>query len=102
MLNEKKIICEKCKSSNKYDSFQNKFYRCLICKMNICALCKSSHDKTHNIIEYDQKNYICHLHNEAFNSYCKDCKKDICLMCEGEHNDHNIIYYGKIMQNIKI
>ena len=54
-----------------------------------------------NIIEYDQKNYICDLHNEAFNSYCKDCKKDICLMCEGEHNDHNIIYYGKIMQNIK-
>ena len=42
---------------------------------------------------------INHIHNELFNSYCKNCKKDICLLCESEHGGHNIIYYSKIITN---
>ncbi len=101
MINEKKITCEKCKMSNKNDTYENKFYRCLDCKMNICPLCKTSHDKSHNIIDYDQKYFICDLHNELYNSYCKDCLKNICVLCENDHISHNIISFGRIMPNIK-
>ena len=101
MINEKIIICEICKINNKNDSFENKFYRCLSCKLNICPLCKIAHDKTHIFIDYQQKDFICEIHNEVFNSYCKDCKKNICILCENGHEAHNIIYFGKIMPNIK-
>ena len=100
MINEKKIICEKCQISNKNDTYENKFFRCLTCKMNICPLCKTNHDKTHNIIDYAQKFFICEQHNEAYNSYCKDCSKNICLLCENEHIEHNLISFGRIMPNI--
>jgi len=53
-----KIICEKCKKNNKSNTDKNKFYKCITCGKNICPLCKSSHDKSHNIINYDLKNYI--------------------------------------------
>ena len=92
-----KIKCEKCKINNKGNAYKNLFYKCLNCKMNLCPLCKSSHDKSHNIIDYDDKNYICSIHNELFNSYCNNCKKNICLLCENEHHNHKIIYYSKIM-----
>ena len=101
LINEKKIICEKCKKSNKNDTYEKKFYRCLPCKINLCPLCKISHDKNHNIIDYEQKDFICDLHYEVYNSYCKDCLKNICIICENEHLDHNIISFGRIMPNIK-
>jgi len=103
MINEKKIKCEKCKISNKNDTYENQFFRCLTCKIKICPLCKNSHDKSHNIIDYEQKDFICDLHNEVYNSYYKDCLKNICVIyeSEGEHTDHNIITFGKIMPNIK-
>ena len=101
IIDEKKIISQNCKDKNKNESYQNKFYRCFICKINLCPLCKTYHDKTHNIIDYEQKNYICDLHHEAYSSYCEDCKKDICLACENEHNGHKIISYGKMLPNIK-
>ena len=100
-INEKNIICQNCKSSNKNDSYENIFYVCLSCKINLCPLCKNSHDKNHNIINYEQKDYICNLHYETYNSYCKDCSKNICMLCEAEHDKHNIIYFGKIMPNMK-
>ena len=62
-----KIICEICKKNNKGNTHNNEFYICIICNKNICPLCKSIHDKTHKIINYDNKNYICKKHNEAFN-----------------------------------
>jgi len=42
-----KIECEKCKDTNKNETYKNAFYRCNTCKINICPMCKSSHDKTH-------------------------------------------------------
>ena len=94
-----KIICDKCKEKNKSNTYKNEFYKCLECGINICPLCKSSHDKSHNIINYEQKNYICQKHGDIYVKYCKKCKLNICLICENEHKDHNTISYGEIIPN---
>ena len=73
------------------------FVICNTCKINLCPLCKENHDQNHNIINYEQKYYICDIHNRQFNSFCKSCKKDICVLCESEHEQHEIIYYSKII-----
>ena len=100
-INEAKIKCENCNKINKSTLYNNIFFICYDCKKNICQLCKSLHDKTHNIIDYDDRFFICDLHNESYNSYCMDCKKDICITCEMEHNGHKIITYGSILPNVK-
>ena len=100
MIDESTIKCESCEK-DKSIIFENKFNRCLSCKMNLCPLCSSSHiNKKHNIIDYDNKNYICELHYELYNSYCQNCKKDICVICEKDHNKHEIIYYGSIIPDV--
>ena len=81
-----KIMCDACKSMSKSDAYQNKFYRCLICKVNLCPLCKANHDKGHKIINYDLKDYICDKHVSNFISYCKSCKENICIQCQEDHN----------------
>jgi len=100
-LDISKIKCEICKEENKKQTYNNQFYRCISCKINLCPLCKSNHDKTHNIIDYDNKNYICEKHNEIYNLYCKECKENLCMYCENEHSNHEIISYGKIFPNIE-
>ena len=87
------IKCDKCKDKNKSNTFNNEFYICYECKMNLCPLCKLIHDKTHLIINYDNKNYICNKHNETLIQYCNDCKIDMCLSCSKEHKNHKIILY---------
>ena len=77
---DKKIKCEIC-NNNKNNTFNKVFYKCLICKKNICPLCKSNHDKTHKIIEYDERLYICDKHYENYNSYCEECKINLCTLC---------------------
>ena len=99
LIDISKIKCEECKENNKSNTFNNNFYKCLTCGKNICPLCKSLHDKTHNIINYDHKNYICQRHNELFIKYCNKCKMNICLICENEHKDHNNISYGEMIPN---
>jgi len=96
-----KIICEICKEINKGNSHNNLFYRCNNCKLNLCPLCKSKHDKNHNIIDFELKNYICEEHNEAFIEYCKECKKDICLSCEKKHYHHETIFYKNMIKDIE-
>ena len=66
-----KIICDQCLKKNKFNSYNSEFYKCYLCNKNLCVLCKVVHDKSHNIINYDNKNYICNKHNEAFVKYCK-------------------------------
>ena len=101
IIDESTIICDECKEKDKSNTYENKFNRCLTCKLNICPLCTSSHqNKKHNIIDYDVKNCICDIHFELYNSYCYDCKKDICVMCEKEHNAHCLVYYGSIIPDI--
>ena len=99
-INISKIICEKCKENNKSNTYKNEFYKCLNCQINICPLCKLSHDKNHDIINYEQKYYICEHHNELYIKYCNDCKKNICVLCAAnKHKTHNIILYEDIISD---
>ena len=99
-IDESKIVCGICKN-NKSKVYDNLFYKCYQCEINLCPICKSTHDKVHNIRIYEQGNYICAIHNEAYISYCKSCKKNICMECEEIHNNHKITYFGKIKPNTK-
>ena len=96
-INLAEIVCNNCKQKNKGETFNNEFFKCNTCKKNLCPLCKSSHDKSHYIINYEQKNSLCESHNESYYSYCKLCKNNLCMLCEKDHINHEIIYYGKIM-----
>ena len=51
MIDESKIICSNC-NNNKSNVYNKEFYKCLICELNLCPLCKSIHDKNHKIINY--------------------------------------------------
>ena len=91
MIDESKIICENCKNSNKANSYQNQFYFCNECHQNLCPLCRSNHNKSHNIINYEEKNYECNIHNkEKYNSYCLGCKQNICTLYIDAHENHDI------------
>ena len=96
-----KIKCDICKNKNKSNTFDNKFYLCYECKINLCPLCKSIHDPIHSIIDYDSKNYLCHEHNDFLVKYCEDCKIDICLTCVNEHRYHKLVSYEDKLINIK-
>ena len=94
-----KIICNKCKTNNKSNTFHNEFYRCNKCKFNLCPLCNSHHDKNHNTINFDNKNYICEIHNMPYIKYCENCKLNICMSCFKKHEHHLIINYENIILN---
>ena len=95
------IICGQCKMNNKSDTTNNVFYKCLECNLNLCPLCKSSHNINHNknIINYDDKDYKCGKHNEIFSKYCNNCKINICALCENEHLAHDSIYLTQLFHN---
>ena len=95
------IKCNICSEKNKSTTFNNEFYICLTCKLNLCPLCLSIHNKNHNIINYERKNYICEIHNEGFISYCQTCKKNLCFLCETETHEgqgHEIILLKKLVK----
>ena len=97
-IDESKIICKSCNNINKAST--EHFYICISCKQYLCALCLSSHNKKHDIIDFNQKNYICFNHNEEFSSFCKNCKINLCMECEAEHKDRqNLIYFRDILPN---
>ena len=96
-INISKIICQNCRKYNKGNVHNNIFYKCNNCKINLCPICYSNHDKNHNVINYDDKNYICEQHNKAYTGYCEDCKENICIYCEQNHKEHNINTYGKLI-----
>ena len=89
MINLMNIKCDICKDNNKYNAYNNEFYKCYECNKNICPLCKLKHDNAHNVNNYDEINYICCKHDEKLSNYCNDCKKNICLLCEKDHLLHN-------------
>ena len=95
-----KIICDYCKESKKYKLLDDEFYYCFKCKKKICSSCELNHDKNHNIVNYEQKNFICHKHNKFYSSYCKACTKNICELCEESHKNHEIINFEDILPNI--
>jgi len=93
-----KIICDVCKEKTKANN-DDKFFKCFSCSINLCSLCKNSHDKTHKIVDYDERNYICDIHNDTFVKYCTKCDQNICMECEFEHKNHNLTYFGELMPN---
>ena len=95
------IKCDNCKEKNKSNTKNNEMYICNECNMNLCPLCKSIHDKSHIIINYENKNYICKEHNETFVKYCYDCEIDLCLSCINGHKNHKIISYEDKLINMK-
>ena len=64
-----KIQCDVCKNKNMANTYNNDFYICLNCKFNLCVLCKETHNKKHNIINYEQKHYICPKHHDTYFKY---------------------------------
>jgi len=92
-----KIICNECNIYNKNNTYKNEFFVCNTCRKNICPLCKAIHDKNHNIVNYEEKEYICEMHNELYIKYCNTCKINICLSCYNKHNKHEIISYENII-----
>ena len=56
------IICGDCKKRNRGEINNKEFYKCCQCYMNLCPFCKSIHDKRHDIINYDLRNYVCNIH----------------------------------------
>ena len=101
-IDQSKIICDICKTRNKADSFENKFFICLSCKMNMCLLCQSNHDKSHAIIDYEKKYFMCAEHYDPYAYYCNNCKKDICVLCESKHNGHKFTTYGSIIPDVGV
>ena len=94
-----KIICGNCNGNNMYISFNKEFYKCIDCNINLCLLCKSNHNKNHNIINYKQLNYMCGKHSKEYTNYCKKCKINLCMLCNNEHKDHDNIFIGDIILN---
>ena len=90
------IICDACKKFNKSTSYKNMFFKCFTCNKNICPLCQTNHDANHQIINYDEKNYICNKHNEYFISYCEKCNQNLCTSCDG-HKNHNRIFFSDVL-----
>jgi len=96
-IDESGIVCNICRTNNKSETYENIFYFCLKCKSNICPICKSKHDKKHNIINYDQKYFICNNHSDNYSKYCKECNENICALCEKTHKNHNSIYLSEFI-----
>ena len=99
-INISNITCEECNIKNKGNTYNNEFYKCLTCNKNICLLCKNKHESNHNLINYEQKNYICQKHNGFFNKYCTQCKCNLCFLCDEEHIDHETILFNNIIPKI--
>ena len=94
-IDESKIICDNCEGEDKNKKSEvnnNLFFKCLICNINLCPLCKDKHKKKYNekhlIINYDNKNYLCNEHGERYISYCKECNKEICDNCRYDENHY--------------
>jgi hypothetical protein len=51
------VVCNNC-NKNKNDIFNNKLYKCCTCKLNICLICKTKHDKGHILIDSELNDII--------------------------------------------
>ena len=98
-FNEIKIKCE-C-GNNIYN--YNKFYICT-CKNYFCPICYKHHreNKDHNLIEYNERFYICQIHNRNYISFCSNCRVNLCNKCELGHSKHIIMEYKQILNENKI
>ena len=93
------IKCNFCKNKNIGNSFDHIFFYCRNCKANVCVLCKEKHNKNHFIINYEQKDYTCPLHNDSYFKYCHDCKLNICMSCNQMHINHRLEPFENLISN---
>ena len=99
-IGKSKIKCDNCNNFDKTIEY-DELYNCLKCNKYLCIFCKEIHNKEHKIIKYEDKNYLCNIHNERYNSYCNKCNKNLCSKCENEHkNENSLIYYKDILPDI--
>ena len=98
--NELNILCSNC-NKNKKEIYNNQFYKCCNCKINLCPICKVNHNKEHILIDYELKNYFCNIHGKNYISYCKKCNMNLCLLCEIDHTNHNYNSLTKLITNKK-
>ena len=98
MIDESTIVCQNCLTVDKAKAYQNQFFYCVTCRMNLCPMCKQNHTTEHVIIDYAKVNLICLKHSGNFESYCEKCNLNLCLNCEKEHSDHkdNVIYFRDV------
>ena len=80
-----------CSICHKYLEKMESFYKCFSCRQILCDLCKEKHDKSHQIVDYNEINYICKEHNGVYQKYCIQDKKNICIDCEKDHKNHDFI-----------
>ena len=97
VIDYSKINCDICKTVNRSKTFNNSFFICNSCNINICPLCNQSHDKNHHTIEYDDKYFKCCFHNQSFTNFCNDCHQNLCILCENDHSNHNKISLGSMI-----
>ena len=107
-----KIKCDSCRKSQK--TSLKEFYKCLNCSEEFksssyfCADCIKTHaqgeKKSHKLIKYDEKYYLCSKHYNKFISYCSKCKSDLCDICEKNHKgkDHEIIKYDSKTPDVEL
>ena len=95
------LKCYACKN-NKY-LYNDIFYLCS-CNQYICPLCAISHDKSHIMIEYNNRFKKCVKHDEYYILYCVSCKNNLCFKCEENHcHNHKMISFkSKIPQEKKM
>lgn len=97
-INLSKITCGFC-SKKRSNIFKNEMNRCLTCKMNICPLCSSQHDRNHPLISYDEINYRCEKDGgDSFFGFCQSCNAHYCMSCANNHNNHQIIPFTSVFQ----
>ena len=100
LIDQTKIKCDHCKNENKGNTYQNSFYKCCTCKLNLCPKCKNIHDKNHSVIDYEDKDFYCYNHYKTFESYCTDCKRDLCKLCQKDHINHKTISFDSFISKI--
>lgn len=103
LINEKMILCGNCES-NRAETYNNIFFVCKTCNLDLCPFCKLKHDKknkNHIIYKYDDKDLNCIEHKKAYVSYCKKCKKNLCYTCEKDHNNHDCIIFRNLIDKNK-
>jgi len=87
IINEKEILCGHCQS-NKFQAYNNQFFRCCNCNINLCPICKNTHDKKHIIINYEDKNILCNQHGERYILYYKNNNRNMCDLCDMKNKNY--------------
>ena len=82
------------------------FYKCLTCSELVdhskyfCKEHKELHEKDHETVKYDKKNYYCETHFKPFVKYCFKHKENLCEECATKHKEDKVLSYESMVPNI--